>query len=120
MAKVMVVDDALADLKLIENILQAGGHRVVCCAGGVELEAQVVQERPDVLLLDIVMPDRNGYEILRALKRDPRTTHLPVILVSSKNQESDRVWGKRQGAADYLGKPFSSEQLLSAVRGQIG
>ena len=76
----------------------------------------MVQEQPDVLLLDIVMPDRNGYDILRSLKRDERTKRTPVILVSSKNQESDRVWGKRQGADEYLGKPFTPEQLISVVR----
>ena len=72
-------------------------------------------ERPDVLLLDIVMPKRNGYELLRALKRNAQTKTTPVVLVSSKNQESDRAWGKRQGADDYLAKPFTSDQLLTMV-----
>ena len=116
MAKVMVVDDAKSELKLIEGILKMAGHEVVCFPDGEELEERVVLERPDLLLLDIVMPHRNGYEILRSLKRDERTRAMPVVLVSSKNQESDRVWGKRQGADEYLGKPFTAEQLLEAVR----
>lgn len=116
----MVVDDAVSDLRLIESILKSAGHRVVCCEGGTEVEARVADESPDVLLLDIVMPDRNGYEILRGLKRDPRTKDTPVVFVSSKNQESDRIWGKRQGATDYLAKPFSSEELLAVVRHVIG
>jgi len=120
MGKVMVVDDAVSDLKLIESILKAAGHHVVCAVGGAGVEEQVVGERPDVLLLDIVMPGRNGYEVLRGLKRDPRTKDTPVVLVSSKNQPSDRLWGTRQGAADYLGKPFSSDELLAVVRQQIG
>jgi twitching motility two-component system response regulator PilH len=116
MAKVMVVDDAYSELKLMESILAAAGHQVVSLIDGEALEEKVTAERPDVLLLDIVMPRRNGYEILRALKRNAETRTTPVVLVSSKNQESDRAWGKRQGADDYLGKPFTSDQLLTMVR----
>ncbi len=116
MAKVMVVDDAHSDLKLMESILQSAGHQVVSYADGARLEERLLAERPDVLLLDIVMPNRNGYEILRALKKDDRTRRTPVVLVTSKNQESDRVWGKRQGADEYVTKPFTPEQLLTVVR----
>ncbi|HEV8584875.1 MAG TPA: response regulator [Methylomirabilota bacterium] len=115
MAKVMVVDDAYSDLKLMESILRGAGHEVVSLTNGETLEAQMETEHPDVLLLDIVMPKRNGYEILRALRRDSRTSKTPVVLVSSKNQESDRAWGKKQGADEYLAKPFTSDQLLSMV-----
>jgi CheY-like chemotaxis protein len=89
---------------------------VVSYGDGIQLEDRLAAERPDVLLLDIVMPVRNGYEILRALKKDERTRATPVVVVSSKNQESDRLWGKRQGADEYVAKPFTAEQLLSAVR----
>jgi twitching motility two-component system response regulator PilH len=116
MAKVMVVDDAYSELKLMESILKSAGHEVVSLMDGDALEDKLSTERPDVLLLDIVMPKRNGYEILRALRKDARTKTTPVVLVSSKNQESDRAWGKRQGADEYLGKPFTSEQLLTMVK----
>ncbi len=116
MAKVMVVDDAQSDLRLMESILQSGGHQVLAYGDGLRLEEKLVAEQPDVLLLDIVMPNRNGYEILRALKKDERTRRTPVVLVSSKNQESDRAWGKRQGADEYVSKPFTAEQLLGVVR----
>jgi twitching motility two-component system response regulator PilH len=116
MAKVMVVDDAVSDAKLMEGILRAAGHQVICYANGEGLEEKVVAERPDVLLLDIVMPKRNGYEVLRSLKRNAATKSMPVVLVTSKNQSSDEVWGRRQGADDYLGKPFTPEQLVGAVR----
>jgi twitching motility two-component system response regulator PilH len=115
MAKVMVVDDAYSELKLMESILRSAGHQVVTLIDGEALEDKVSHERPDVLLLDIVMPKRNGYELLRALKRNEQTRTTPIVLVSSKNQESDRAWGKRQGADDYLGKPFTSDQLLTTV-----
>jgi twitching motility two-component system response regulator PilH len=116
MAKVMVVDDAYSELKLMESILKSAGHEVVSLIDGEALEDKLSTERPDVLLLDIVMPKRNGYEILRALRKDARTKTTPVVLVSSKNQESDRMWGKRQGADEYLAKPFTSDQLLSMVK----
>ena len=116
MAKVMVVDDAYSELKLMESILRGAGHDVVTLIDGDALEDKVTAERPDVLLLDIVMPKRNGYEVLRGIRRDPRTKDTPVVFVSSKNQESDRLWGQRQGAADYLAKPFTAEQLLGVVR----
>lgn len=116
MAKVMVVDDAYSDLKLMESILHSAGHQVVSYADGAQLEERLLAEQPDVLLLDIVMPNRNGYEILRALKKDERTRRTPVVLVTSKTQESDRLWGKRQGADEYVSKPFTPEQLLTVVR----
>ena len=116
MAKVMVVDDAYSELKLMESILKSAGHEVVSLMDGEALEEKLSTERPDVLLLDIVMPKRNGYEILRALRKDARTKTTSVVLVSSKNQESDRAWGKRQGADEYLGKPFTSDQLLTVVK----
>lgn len=115
MAKVMLVDDAYSELKMMESILRSAGHQVVSYKDGDQLEEKMMVERPDVLLLDIVMPNRNGYEILRSLKRDERTKHTPVVLVSSKTQESDVVWGKRQGADEYLPKPFTPEELIKIV-----
>jgi len=115
MAKVMVVDDAYSELKLMESILRNAGHQVVSLIDGEALEDKVSLERPDVLLLDIVLPKRNGFELLRSLKRNELTKGTPIVLVSSKNQESDKAWGKRQGADDYLPKPFTSDQLLTMV-----
>lgn len=115
MGKVMVVDDAYAEVQLMEAILKSAGHQVIACTDGERLEDRVALERPDVVLLDIVMPKRNGFEILRTLRRDERTRDTRVVLVSSKNQPSDRAWGLRQGADDYVPKPFTAEQLLAAV-----
>ena len=116
MAKVMVVDDAYSELQVMETILRSAGHDVVTYLDGDELEEKVVKERPDVVLLDIVMPKRNGFEVLRSLRKDERTKQTRVVVVSSKNQESDRVWGLRQGADEYLAKPFTPEQLIAVVR----
>jgi twitching motility two-component system response regulator PilH len=100
----------------MESILKSAGHQVLSFTEGDQIEDKIAAERPDVVLLDIVMPKRNGYEILRGLRRNERTKETRVVVVSSKNQESDRAWGLRQGADEYLGKPFTPEQLLSAVR----
>jgi len=115
MSKVMVVDDAHADLKMMESILRTAGHEVVSYADGEGLEDKLATELPDVLLLDIVMPKRNGYEILRRLKKDERTRHTPVVLVTGRNQDSDRIWGKRQGADESLTKPFTGAELLTVI-----
>ena len=115
MGKVMVVDDAFADLKMMESILKSAGHQVLTYADGDRLEDKLALELPDVLLLDVVMPKRNGYEILRRLKKDERTRHTPVVLVTCRNQDSDRLWGKRQGADEYVTKPFTAAELLTVV-----
>jgi twitching motility two-component system response regulator PilH len=116
MAKVMIVDDAFSELKVMESILTKAGFEVLTYMDGTGLEESIVSERPDVLLLDVVMPKRNGYEILRAVKKDERTKTTPVVLVTSKNQQSDKDWGKRQGADDYVTKPFTDADLVAAVK----
>lgn len=114
MAKIMVVDDSPADLKFMQSVL-AGSHQVSAVEGGEQLEARVAAENPDLLLLDVVMPERNGYELLRALKRDERTRHVKVIFVSSKGGDTDVKWGLRQGAVDYVVKPYTPETVLSTI-----
>jgi DNA-binding response OmpR family regulator len=116
MGKVMVVDDAYSEVQLMESILKSAGHQVLSFTESEQIEEKVALERPDVVLLDIVMPKRNGYEVLRGLRRNAQTKETRVVVVSSKTQESDRAWGLRQGADEYLAKPFTPEQLLSTVR----
>jgi len=118
--KVMVVDDAQSDLRMMESILRSAGHDVFTYTDGEGIEDRVAAQRPDLVLLDIVMPERNGYEILRALKKDERTKHTPVVIVTGRSQESDRVWSRRQGADDYITKPFAPEELLTIVQKLTG
>jgi twitching motility two-component system response regulator PilH len=113
--KVMVVDDAASDIDVMTGILRSAGYHVLGYQDGEGLEARVAAEQPDVLLLDIVMPGRNGYELLRALKRDDRTKGTPIVIVTSRNRDSDRMWSQRQGADEYVTKPFTPEQLLMAI-----
>jgi twitching motility two-component system response regulator PilH len=116
MGKVMVVDDAYSELQMMETILRSAGHEVLTYIDGDQLEDKIAAEQPDVVLLDVVMPKRNGFDVLRSLRRDSRTRQTRVVVVSSKNQDSDRAWGIKQGADEYLPKPFTAEQLLTAVR----
>jgi twitching motility two-component system response regulator PilH len=115
MAKIAVVDDAADVLALIGGMLRAGGHQVVTYQHGLGLEEKLAAELPDVLLLDVVMPERNGFQVLRSLKKAPATRSLPVVLVSSKTAPTDIEWGKLQGADGYLTKPFTAQQLLASV-----
>src|SRR5262249_49228497 len=116
MAKVMVVDDAYTELQVMETILRSAGHDVLTYLDGDQLEGEIVKERPHVVLLGIVMPRRDGVEGLRSLRQDQRTPPTRVVVGSSKNQQSDRLWGMRQGADEYLPKPFTPEQLVTMVR----
>jgi CheY-like chemotaxis protein len=115
MAKIIAVDDSMADLKLAESILVGAAHRVAMCINGEGVEALIEQEKPDLILLDVVMPQRNGYEILRKLRRQPSSKDIPVCIISSKDQPTDIEWGKRQGATDYLPKPYTADALLNMV-----
>jgi twitching motility two-component system response regulator PilH len=116
MGKVMVADDAAAVLKVMEDILRIAGYEVGRYDSADQIEDRIAEERPDLLLLDIVMPNRTGNEALRGVKKDRRTRHTPVVFVSANLQESDWALGKSQGVADYLPKPFSPEELLTMVR----
>lgn len=109
MARVMVVDDAYSELQLMESILRSAGHEVIPLTDGDRLEDRVAAERPDVVLLDVVMPRRNGFDALRA-------TSAPGPRGWWKTRQGDRVRGPRRGADDCVGKPFTAEQPLAAVR----
>ncbi|GEM85648.1 response regulator [Meiothermus granaticius] len=114
MAKLIAVDDSLADLKLIEGAL-ASQHQVMIYQGSENIEARIESEKPDLVLLDVVMPGRNGYEVLRSLKRNEATKNIPVLIISSKGAPTDIEWGKRQGASGYLTKPYTPDDLRKAV-----
>lgn len=115
MAKITVIDDSKASIDMLAAILRSANHQVTAYLNGSNVELAIASEQPDLILLDIVMPERNGFEILRALRRNGSTKDIPVILVSSKDQTTDIQWGKRQGANDYITKPFSPEGILLAV-----
>lgn len=119
MSKIVVVDDSQADLKLIEEYLRSAHHTVVSFSDAMNLEAKLAKEKPDVVVMDVVMPGRDGFQACRDLKNDDRYKHVPVILCTSKGQESDKFWGQQQGAASYLVKPVRAEALLDAIKAAL-
>jgi len=116
MPKVLIVDDIRTDVRLIADVLRPQGYDCIQASNGTEALERARAERPDLILLDIVMPGQDGFATCRQLKRDPRTRDIPVVFVSSKNGDSDRFWGRKQGAADYLAKPFTPSDLVAMVK----
>jgi len=116
---ILVVDDSPTDLSLIVSLLTHRGYRVLTAVDGDEAVAKASVERPRLVVLDIVLPGKSGFQVCRQLKTDDATRESKVILVSGKDQASDRFWGMRQGADEYVTKPFTSEQLLAAVDRQL-
>jgi twitching motility two-component system response regulator PilH len=114
--KVLIVDDSPAQVKLMQGLLEPEGYWPVGLNDPNRVEETIVTERPCVILLDVVMPGRNGFQICRELKGSIEFNTIPVILVTSKDTASDRFWGEQQGADGYLTKPFTREQLVRAVR----
>jgi twitching motility two-component system response regulator PilH len=120
MANIIHIDDASADTAMMKSILSSAGHTVTSYNDPTGVEEKVAAAKPSLVLLDVVMPQRNGYDVLRALKRNAATKDIPVILVSSKSEETDVRWGLRQGAADYITKPYNTQGVLSKIQPHIG
>lgn len=115
MAKILIIDDSPADIRFLTEALKPSGHTIVSIEDAMKAEDAVTREQPDIALLDVVMPGRNGYETLRALKKVPAAANLKVIFVSSKGSDTDVKWGLRQGAVDYLIKPYTPDQVNSLL-----
>ena len=111
---ILIVDDSPTDLKHLSDILSKSGYNVSTAASAEEGIAKVKQSHPDLVLMDVVLPGHNGYQATRELTKDEATKHIPVILCTSKNQETDKVWGMRQGARDYVVKPAGAGEILLA------
>lgn len=114
--KVLVVDDSATDLKKLEQIVADAGYTVITATSGREALERVKHDRPDAVLLDIIMNDMNGFQVCRAINSDANTKSIPVVLVSSKKEKTDQVWGVEQGARAYVTKPFTPEQILNQLR----
>ncbi len=114
--KILVVDDSKTELHHLSELLGKRGYAVRTAENGEEALRRLAEETPDLILMDVVMPGQNGFQLTRTITRDPRWSAVPVIMCTSKNQETDKVWGMRQGARDYIVKPVSSDELLSKIR----
>ena len=119
MALVLIVDDSPTDVHVMQQALEQGGFRTVAASDGTEAIRKARELHPDLILMDIVMPGMDGFRATRALSNDPATRSIPVIMVSSKSQESDRVWGMRQGAVDFIVKPVTPAQLLEKAQAAL-
>jgi twitching motility two-component system response regulator PilH len=116
MSKVLVIEDSVTQREMISNLLRGSGLTVIEASDGVEALEKIQGNLPDLVVLDIVMPRMNGYEVCRRLKSDPKTQHVPVVMCSSKGEEFDRYWGMKQGADAYVAKPFQPTELVGTVK----
>jgi twitching motility two-component system response regulator PilH len=116
MSTVLVVEDSVPQREMITELLRGIGLSVTVASDGMEALEQMQSQRPDVVVLDIVMPRMNGYELCRRIKADPSTQHVPVVMCSSKGEEFDRYWGMKQGADAYIAKPFQPTELVGTVK----
>ncbi|MEN1940604.1 twitching motility response regulator PilH [Luteimonas sp. MJ246] len=115
MARILIVDDSPSQLMGIRRIVESLGHEALTAEDGAAGVEVAKRELPDLILMDVVMPNLNGFQATRSITRDPTTKHIPVILVTTKDQETDKVWGMRQGARAYLTKPFSDTELSATI-----
>lgn len=116
MSTVLVVEDSITQREMIRDLLRNSGLTVTVASDGVEALEQIQGNCPDLVILDIVMPRMNGYEVCRRLKSNPKTQNVPVVMCSSKGEESDRYWGMKQGADAYIAKPFQPTELVGTVK----
>lgn len=116
MSTVLVVEDSVAQQEMIKDLLQASGLEITIAGDGIEA-LRLIEGTPfDLILLDIVMPKMNGYEVCRCIKSNPKTQDLPVVICSAKGEEFDRYWGLKQGADAYIAKPFQPTELIGTVK----
>jgi twitching motility two-component system response regulator PilH len=113
--KVLVVDDSPTERYFLVDLLTKKGYGVVTAESGPEAIEKSKSEKPDLILMDVVMPGQNGFQTTRAISKDPATQNIPIIMCTSKDQETDRIWGLRQGACDYLVKPVNPAELLKKI-----
>ena len=114
--KILIVEDSATDRQFLLETLSKQGYECVFAQNGEEAVARSRSESPDLILMDVVMPGTSGFQATRTITRDEATKHIPVILCSSKNQDTDRLWGLRQGAKDYLFKPINPRELVRKIR----
>jgi twitching motility two-component system response regulator PilH len=120
MASILVVDDSPTEIHVFKTMLEKHGHSVSTAQSGEEGVERAKEVKPDLILMDVVMPGLNGFQATRQLGNDASTSHIPVIVVTTKDQETDKVWAMRQGAKDYIVKPAKEQDLIERINSILG
>jgi twitching motility two-component system response regulator PilH len=115
MARILIVDDSPTQLLSLKRVVEKLGHATLTAEDGSAGVEVAKREVPDLILMDVVMPNLNGFQATRSISKDPKTAHIPVILVTTKGQETDKIWGMRQGAKAYVTKPIDEKELVQAI-----
>ena len=119
MPTVLIVDDSPTELHVMKEMLARHGFETLIAEDGAAARVQAELHIPDVILMDVVMPGTNGFQATREISRNPRTAEIPIIIISSKDQETDRIWGIRQGATEYMTKPVNEKELVKKIRSVV-
>ena len=114
--KILVVDDSKTELMYLTDLLNKNGFSVKTAENAEDAFRRLAEEKPELILMDVVMPGQNGFQLTRAIARDPLYSDIPIMMGTSKNQETDRVWGMRQGARDYITKPVNADELMAKIK----
>jgi len=115
MARILIIEDSPTDTRVFTTLLEKNGHVVLAAGSAEDGIASAKRDHPDLILMDVILPGMNGFQATRALTRDPETASIPIIIVSTKGMETDRVWGLRQGARDYVVKPPNERDLIDRI-----
>ncbi len=119
MANILIIDDSPTDVRVVTTLLERAGHKVAAVHSAEEGIEQVRAQLPDAVIMDVIMPGMNGFQATRILTRDPATSKVPIIIITTKSMETDRVWGLRQGARAFITKPVSEKDLLDCINGLV-
>ena len=120
MARILLIEDSPTEAAVMTQLLERNGHQVTTSGSAEDGIASCKRDKPDLVLMDIILPGMNGFQATRALTRDADTSHIPVLIISTKGQETDRVWGMRQGARDYIVKPPRESELVARIDALLG
>ena len=120
MTRILIVDDSPTQISALSKILLKQGFEIITAEDGAMGVEKATSEKPDIILMDVVMPNLNGFQATRQITKNPETSHIPVIMLTSKDQETDKVWAERQGASDYLTKPPKETDLLGKIKTVLG
>lgn len=115
MTRILIVDDSPTEVHVLKTMLEKNGFETLSATSGEDGINLAMQEKPDLILMDVVMPGMNGFQATRKITKEPETAKIPVIIVTTKDQETDRVWGLRQGAKDYVTKPAKENELIEKI-----